>query len=247
MYWVWIPRGFCTNHLYANGKNSTSTSSHQGLALSINRHFTCISQWRNRCTSLYGTIWRLHAGRLKKDHLSLNKSLYGSKQGGWQWNKQLHEGLMNLGFTRNYSNASLYINAHKDVQIIMWVFVDDMTLASKLKAALDNFMIELGKHFKLWDLRPTTKLLGIKIDCDCSCWSILLSQHHTPSKSFKILGWGTANLSQPQWSWDFSCQMIYQRRMDSYEDHTISHSLGVHNVPHNNYSPLHTICGQCTC
>jgi len=59
----------------------------------------------------------------------------------------------------------------------MPVFVDDMTLASQLKMDLDKFIIEQGKHFKLQDLRPTTQLLGIKIDHDHLCWSISLSQH----------------------------------------------------------------------
>jgi hypothetical protein len=43
------------------------------------------------------------------------------------------------------------------------MFVDDITLASKSVKALDNFVIELGKHFKLRDLGPTTFLLGVEI------------------------------------------------------------------------------------
>src|SRR5882672_6108546 len=37
----------------------------------------------------------------------LNKSLYGSKQGGRQWNKCLHETLTKLKFMRTYSDVSL--------------------------------------------------------------------------------------------------------------------------------------------
>jgi len=76
--------------------------------------------------------------------------------------------LTKLGFMRTYSDASLYIYVCDDIQIIMPVFVDNMTLASKLEAALDTFMIELGKHFKMQDLGTTTQLLGIKIDHDHS-------------------------------------------------------------------------------
>ena len=43
------------------------------------------------------------------------------------------------------------------------MFVDDITLASKSQEALDNFVIDLGKHFKLRDLGPTTFLLGVGI------------------------------------------------------------------------------------
>src|SRR5467141_1791774 len=48
-------------------------------------------------------------GDLRKIVCLLNKSLYGSKQGGRQWNKRLHKVLTKLNFTRTYSNASLYI------------------------------------------------------------------------------------------------------------------------------------------
>jgi len=94
----------------------------------------------------------------------LNKSLYSSKQGGQQWNKHLHEVLTKLNFMRMYSDASVYIYSRKDTRIIMPIFVDDMTLASKSESALDNFITELGEHFKLHNLGPTNQLLGIKID-----------------------------------------------------------------------------------
>ena len=41
--------------------------------------------------------------------------------------------------------------------------MDDITLASKSQKTLDNFVIELAKHFKLKDLEPTVFLLGVKI------------------------------------------------------------------------------------
>src|SRR5882724_10023859 len=69
----------------------------------------------------------------------LNKSLYSSKQGGQQWNKHLHEVLTKLNFMRMYSDASVYIYSRKDTRIIMPIFVDDMTLASKSESALNNF------------------------------------------------------------------------------------------------------------
>ena len=50
---------------------------------------------------------------------------------------------------RTYSDASLYIYRKGDIKIIMSIFVDDMTLASKSELALDKFIMELGEHFKL--------------------------------------------------------------------------------------------------
>jgi len=71
---------------------------------------------------------------------------------------------MKLKFTRTYSDVSLFIYDHRDIRFIMPVFVDNMMLASKSESALDEFITELGKHFKLCNLGPTTQLLGIKID-----------------------------------------------------------------------------------
>ena len=93
----------------------------------------------------------------------LNKSLYGLKQSSRLWGETLEKVLIKLGFKKTYSDASLYIYDRDNIKIIMPVFVDDITLASKSQEALDNFVIELGKHFKLRDLGPTTFLLGVEI------------------------------------------------------------------------------------
>ena len=60
----------------------------------------------------------------------------------------------------------IYIYFKDNVSIILSVFVDDMTFASKSEVAIDKTIKELSQHFKLRDLRPTTQLLGIKIDRD---------------------------------------------------------------------------------
>jgi len=52
-----------------------------------------------------------------------------------------------------------------------------MTFASKCPVAIDKTIKELSQHFKLRDLRPTTQLLGIKIDRDWKKHSITISQH----------------------------------------------------------------------
>jgi hypothetical protein len=63
-----------------------------------------------------------------------------------------------------------------DVQIILPVFVDDITLACKSSSVLDSTVKELATHFKLHDLGPTTYLLGIKIERDRPNRHIYLSQ-----------------------------------------------------------------------
>src|SRR5882757_8099098 len=106
----------------------------------------------------------------------LRKSIYGTKQGGNCWNQKMRSVLESIGYTHFYSDASIYIYIKDDVRIILPVFVDDMTFASKSAAAIDQTIKDLSQHFKLRDLGPTTQLLGIKIDRDRSKHSIRISQ-----------------------------------------------------------------------
>ena len=93
------------------------------------------------------------------------------------WNQKMCSVLESLGFTQSYSDASIYIYVKADVRVILPVFVDEMTFASKSAAVIDQLILELSQHFKLQDLGATTQLLGIKIDRDRSKRSITISQH----------------------------------------------------------------------
>ena len=106
----------------------------------------------------------------------LNKALYGLKQAARQWNTKLHTVLALMGFKRLQSDRSLYIYERDNVRIIMPVFIDDITFASRSQAALDSVVQELATHFKLRDLGPTSFLLGIAITRDWTRGTISLSQ-----------------------------------------------------------------------
>ena len=106
----------------------------------------------------------------------LKKSLYGLKQGARQWNKKLHETFLELGFTRLISDRSVYLFARDDVRIIVPVYIDDVTLASKSQESLDRTVEELSKRFKLQDLGETKFILGVEIIRDRPNRTISLSQ-----------------------------------------------------------------------
>ena len=57
----------------------------------------------------------------------LKKSLYGLKQAARQWNKKLHSVLLEMGFTRLKSDASIYVYVKGELRIIVPVYVDDIT------------------------------------------------------------------------------------------------------------------------
>jgi hypothetical protein len=74
----------------------------------------------------------------------LQKSLYGLKQAGRVWNKTLHSVLSSMGFRCAESDYGLYIFHRDSVQMLMPVFVDDITLAGNDSAALDLVIQELS-------------------------------------------------------------------------------------------------------
>ena len=93
----------------------------------------------------------------------VNKSLYGLKQAGHLWSKQLQDALEKMGFRRIHSDPSVYIYDQDGIKVIVPIFVDDITFAGASEKDLDDFVAKLATHFKLRDLKPTSFLLGIEI------------------------------------------------------------------------------------
>ena len=100
--------------------------------------------------------------------MQTKKGLYRLKQGGRLWYKQLRKVLQTMGFKHLQSDNSVYIWKSNGVNIIIPVFVDNLTLVSKSKEDLDHIKTELATKFKLKDLGSTSFLLGVKVDYDRS-------------------------------------------------------------------------------
>jgi len=81
-----------------------------------------------------------------------------------------------MGCIQLHSDPCIYIWERNGVKIFVPVFVDDITLASKSAEAQDAFVAELATHFKLWNLEPTSFLLGIEITRDRAKHRLYLSQ-----------------------------------------------------------------------
>jgi hypothetical protein len=117
----------------------------------------------------------LHIGSPSKV-CQLHKSLYGLKQSARQWNKKLHSVLTELGFKRIESDRSVYIYSNGEVRIIVPIYIDDITLASKSPTATDKYVQLLSQHFKCRDLGSTRFLLGIAVERDRSTHTLKLHQ-----------------------------------------------------------------------
>lgn len=111
------------------------------------------------------------------DVFHFNKPLYGLKQAVQIWNKTLHAILLKLGFSWLYSDASLYIYCRETADLIMPIFIDDITIASSSAAESDQIVQELSGSFKLHDLNSTSFLLDIKITRDRPNCCLMLLQH----------------------------------------------------------------------
>ena len=109
--------------------------------------------------------------------LKLSKSLYGLKQAARQWNKKLHAVLTQMGFVRLQSDCSIYLYSKGEVKIIVPIYIDDITFASKSRTAIDATVAEFQKHFKIRDLGDTTFLLDVQVIRDRLKHTIVLSQH----------------------------------------------------------------------
>jgi transposase InsO family protein len=106
----------------------------------------------------------------------LRKSLYGLKQSARQWNKKLHSALTEMGFKRIESDRSVYIYSNEEVRIIVPIYIDDITFASKSSAAIDKYVSLLSQHFKCRDLGHTRFLLGVAIERDRPTRTLKLHQ-----------------------------------------------------------------------
>ena len=58
----------------------------------------------------------------------LHRSLYGLKQSACQWNKKLHSVFTELGFKHIESDCSVYVYSNGEIQIVVPIYIDDITL-----------------------------------------------------------------------------------------------------------------------
>lgn len=94
----------------------------------------------------------------------LNKSLYGLKQAGREWNKKVTDILLNLGFNRCKSDSCVYFRRLNNNLSFIALYVDDMMLASQTKCDMDNIITDLNKYVEAEDRGPISFYLGMEIE-----------------------------------------------------------------------------------
>ena len=125
----------------------------------------------------------------------LIKTLYGLKQAGREWNKELDAKLRKKGYSCLQSDPCVYLWRMDEDFIIITVWVDDMltfttTVALKLKAKQD-----IESEWEITDLGTPTKIVGIELTISPD--AIFISSHKyietILKREFEGLGPGRTN------------------------------------------------------
>ena len=98
----------------------------------------------------------------------LNKSIYGLKQAGRNWNKLMDGWLKNNNLQVSEADPCLYIYRSENVHdfLALAIYVDDLLTIDNNKSLRDKLVTSMEKDFKLVDLGEANWLLGMKITRD---------------------------------------------------------------------------------
>lgn len=94
----------------------------------------------------------------------LIKTLYGLKQSGREWNKELDRRLKERGFTNLLSDPCAYICRDGENFKIITVWVDDLLLFTPTESLMISLKKELSSILDLTDIGEPSKIVGIEIN-----------------------------------------------------------------------------------
>ena len=92
----------------------------------------------------------------------LNKSIYGLKQSGRNWNNTFHTFLCSENFVQSSADHCVYTKHDKDSVIITIMWVDDIIIASNNNAAVNDIISSLSEQFRMKDMGTLSYFLGIE-------------------------------------------------------------------------------------
>ena len=99
----------------------------------------------------------------------LNKSLYGLKQSGRNWQNVLSDFLKKIRFVQSNADACVFIKRDNNDIAMSLVWVDDIIIAANSNQLLFEVKNKLSRRFKMKDLGPLTSFLGIQFNSTNNC------------------------------------------------------------------------------
>ncbi len=106
----------------------------------------------------------------------LVKSLYGLRQAPRAWHIKLKQQLTTLGFTSSQGDPAFFVHRAEDSVIYMIVYVDDILVAARSAASIDNFKTAFMNCFDAREMGDANYFLGMEIVRDRKLRTIKLSQ-----------------------------------------------------------------------
>lgn len=92
----------------------------------------------------------------------LEKSIYGLKQSGRNWNEMLHTCLIDDNFTQNLADHCVYTRESEQAgKVIVVIWVDDLIIAANNNKSLEEVKNMLSNRFKMKDLGRLKHFLGM--------------------------------------------------------------------------------------
>lgn len=96
----------------------------------------------------------------------LKKSLYGLRQSGLQWHKELVRMLKNVGFEALPQDPCVFVARKGERMILITIYVDDIILATNDDAWLCVIKKQLSSAFEMKDMGKINNCLGIEFSRD---------------------------------------------------------------------------------
>jgi len=93
----------------------------------------------------------------------LQKALYGLKQAPRAWYNIIDDHLLNLGFVKSLSEATLYIKLKDNDVLIMSFYVDDLLITGSNELLIEEFKQDMMHVFEMTDLGLMTYFLGMEV------------------------------------------------------------------------------------
>ncbi|TMC16799.1 MAG: hypothetical protein E6J34_19505, partial [Chloroflexi bacterium] len=106
----------------------------------------------------------------------LNKALYGLKQSPLLWSNDLKDALIEIGFEQSIADESIFVYDKNGFYIIIAVYVDDILALAKTHDEIQFVYKSLSQKFKLRNLGPVKKFLGLDIYRPTPTGPVYLSQ-----------------------------------------------------------------------
>lgn len=96
-------------------------------------------------------------------YCKLNKSLYGLKQAGREWNIELNNWLISFGLSRSKIDPCCYVMDKGDSKLVVVVWVDDVLFFSSPDSLSYSFKKQFASRYKVDDKGKMEWFLGISV------------------------------------------------------------------------------------